>query len=75
MYRPRRRTSGQRAHPARLLLKAERLITAIYRGANGAGVDPILEGSSVHAVQERGHSFPFVVEGLMSVDYDEVYPI
>jgi hypothetical protein len=67
-----------RLRPARSLcpsLKAEGVITAIYRGANGAGVYLILEGSSVHAVQERVDSFPFVVEGLMSVDYDEVYPI
>jgi hypothetical protein len=56
-------------------LKAEGVLTAIYRRANGPGVYLILEGSSIDAVQERVKSLPFVVEGLMSLEYDEIYPI
>ena len=51
-------------------LKAEGLRTAIYRRANGPGVYLILEGQSIHAVQERVTSFPCVVEGLVSVEYE-----
>ena len=56
-------------------LRAAGVITAIYRRANGPGVYLILEGASVDAVQERMGSLPFVVEGLMSMEYDEIYAI
>jgi len=56
-------------------LKAEGVIQALYRRANGPGVFLILEGSSVDAVRERMDSLPFVVEGLMSLEYEEVYEI
>jgi hypothetical protein len=56
-------------------LKSEGVIQAAYRRANGPGVYLILEGSSVNAVQERVDSLPFVVEGLMTLEYEEIYEI
>ena len=56
-------------------LKAEGVVRTVYRRANGPGVYLILEGSSVDAVRERVDTFPFVVEGLMSMEYEEVYEI
>ena len=52
--------------------KAEGVINAVYRRANGPGVYLILEGSGVDAVQERVDSLPFVVEGLTLMEYEEV---
>jgi hypothetical protein len=48
---------------------------AAYRRTAEPGVYLILEGSSVDAVRERVDSLPFVVEGLMTVEYEEVYAI
>jgi hypothetical protein len=56
-------------------LKAEGVIRAVYRRAEGPGVYLILEGSSVDAVRERVDRLPFVVEELMTVEYEEVYAI
>ena len=35
----------------------------------------MLEGSSIDAIRERVDALPFVVEGLMTLDYDEIYEI
>jgi hypothetical protein len=35
----------------------------------------VLEGSSIDAVAERVNTLPFVVEGLMALDYEEIYEI
>jgi hypothetical protein len=35
----------------------------------------ILEGSSIEAVQGRMDTLPFVVEGLMTLEYEEIYEI
>ena len=56
-------------------LKAEGVIKAAYRRAAGPGVYLILEGPSLQAVQERMETLPFLVEGLMALDYDEIYEI
>ena len=56
-------------------LKAEGVIKAAYRRAAGPGVFLLLEGESVDAVRERMNTLPFVVEGLMTLEYDEIYEI
>jgi hypothetical protein len=48
---------------------------ALYRRAAGPGVVIILEGESMNAIRERMNTLPFVVEGLMTLDYEEVYEI
>jgi hypothetical protein len=35
----------------------------------------ILEGSNIDAVRERLDTLPFVVAGLMTLDYEEIYEI
>jgi ABC-type xylose transport system substrate-binding protein len=54
-------------------LKAEGVIKALYRRAAGPGVYLILEGSSIDAVRGGMDILPFVIEGLMTLEYDEVY--
>jgi hypothetical protein len=56
-------------------LKDEGVMKALYRRAAGPGVLIILEGESIDAIQERMNTLPFVVEGLMTLDYEEVYEI
>jgi hypothetical protein len=56
-------------------LKAEGLMKAVYRYAAGPGTVIILEGESMNAMRERMNTLPFVVEGLMTLEYEEVYEI
>jgi hypothetical protein len=56
-------------------LKAEGVLKAIYRRAAGPGVYLLLEGSSIDAVRGRMDILPFVIEGLMTLDYEEIYEI
>ncbi|MGB9113012.1 MAG: hypothetical protein WCF24_09835 [Acidimicrobiales bacterium] len=56
-------------------LKAEGVIKAVYRRATGPGVYLLLEGSSIDAIRSRVETLPFVVEDLMTLDYDEIYEI
>lgn len=56
-------------------LKAQGVVKAVYRRAAGPGVYLILEGADVGAVQERVDTLPFVVEGLMTIEYEEIYEI
>jgi mevalonate pyrophosphate decarboxylase len=56
-------------------LKAEGVMKALYRRAAGPGVVIILEGESIDAIRDRLNTLPFVTEGLMSLEYDEVYEI
>ena len=56
-------------------LKAERLMKSVYRRAAGPGTVMILEGESEDAVRARMDTLPFVAEGLMTVEYDEIYEI
>ena len=56
-------------------LKAEGVIKAAYRRAAGPGVYLLLEGTSIDSVRERMDTLPFVAEGLMTLDYDEIYEI
>lgn len=56
-------------------LKGEDVIKALYRRAAGPGVYLMLEGSSINAIRDRVDTLPFVVEGLMTLDYDEIYEI
>lgn len=55
--------------------KVDGLIKAIYRRAAGPGVYLILEGVSLDGVRNGMDTLPFVVEGLMTLDYEEVYEI
>jgi hypothetical protein len=55
-------------------LKADGVMKAAYRRASEPGVYAVLEGSSIDAVTERVNTLPFVVEGLMTLDY-EIYEI
>ena len=56
-------------------LKAEGVMRALYRRAAGPGVVIVLEGESVDAIRGRLNILPFVIEGLMTLEYDEVYEI
>ena len=56
-------------------LKAEGIMKAVYRRAAGPGVYLPLEGSSIDAIRDRVDTLPFVVEGLMTLDYEEIYEI
>jgi len=56
-------------------LKAEGIMKAVYRRAAGPGVYLLLEGSSIDAIRDRADTLPFVVEGLMTLDYEEIYEI
>jgi hypothetical protein len=56
-------------------LKAEGVMKAVYRRAAGPGVYLILEGSTVDFIRERVDTLPFVVERLMTLDYEEIYEI
>jgi uncharacterized protein YciI len=56
-------------------LKAEGVIKAVYRRSAGPGNFCILEGESLEAIQERMNTLPYVIEGLMSFNYDEVYEV
>jgi hypothetical protein len=55
--------------------KIDGLIRAIYRRAAGPGVYLVLEGVSFDDVRGRTNTLPFVVEGLMTLDYEEIYEI
>jgi hypothetical protein len=35
----------------------------------------LLEGPGIDAIRDRVDTLPFVVEGLMTLDYDEIYEI
>jgi hypothetical protein len=48
---------------------------AVYRRAAGPGTVIILEGDSMDALRERMNTLPVVVEGLMSLQYEEAYEI
>jgi hypothetical protein len=56
-------------------LKAEGVMKALYRRAAGPGVVMLLEGESMDAIRERTNTLPFVVEGLMTLECEEVYAI
>jgi hypothetical protein len=56
-------------------LKTEGIVKALYRRAAGPGVYLLLEGSSIDAIRDRVDTLPFVVEGLTTLDYDEIYEI
>jgi hypothetical protein len=56
-------------------LQAEGVIKSGYRRANGSGGYLLLEGPSIDAVRERVETLPFVVEKIMTLEYDEIYEI
>jgi len=56
-------------------LKDAGVIKAVYRRAAGPGVLLILEGDTIDAIRERMDTLPFVVEGLMTLEYEEIYAI
>ena len=56
-------------------LKAEGVMRALYRRVAGPGVVIFLEGESIDAIHERMETLPFVAEGLMTLEYEEVYAI
>jgi hypothetical protein len=55
--------------------KAEEVIKHLYRRAAGPGVVIILEGHSMDAIREHMNTLPFVLEGLMTLQHEEVYEI
>jgi hypothetical protein len=59
----RRRTEGRRRSKGPLSARRR------------AGVYLILEGSGIDAVRARMDTLPFVIEGLMTLDYEEIYEI
>ena len=56
-------------------LKADGVVKATYRRTAETGVYVVLEGPSIDAVAERMNTLPFVVEGLMTLDYEEIHEI
>jgi hypothetical protein len=48
---------------------------ALYRRAAGPGVVIVLEGENMDAIRERMKTLPFVIEGLMTLEYEEVHEI
>jgi hypothetical protein len=56
-------------------LKAKGIMKAVYRRAAGPGGHLPLEGASIEAIRDRVDTLPFVVEGLMTLDYAEIYEI
>ena len=56
-------------------LKDDGVIKTVYRRAAGPGTFVILEGESIDAIRERVETLPFVVEGLMTLGYEEIYAI
>ena len=56
-------------------LRSEGIVKSAYRRAAGPGGYFILEGASVDAVRGRVETLPFVIENLMTLEYDEIYAI
>jgi uncharacterized protein YciI len=56
-------------------LKASGLMKEVYRRAAGPGVINILEAESIEDAQTQMGRLPFVAEGIMTLEYDEIYPI
>jgi hypothetical protein len=56
-------------------LKAEGVIKSAYRRTAGPGGYFFVEGPSIDAVRARLDTLPFVIENLMTVEYDEIYEI
>ena len=56
-------------------LKSQGTVKSVYRRAAGPGVLLMLEGHSLDVVRERVNTLPFVVEGLMTLEYEEIYEI
>jgi hypothetical protein len=56
-------------------LKDEGVMKAVYRRAAGPGALLILEGASIDAIRARVDTLPFVSEGLMTLEYEEIYEI
>jgi muconolactone delta-isomerase len=56
-------------------LKAEGIMKALYRRAAGPGTVILLEGPSMDDIRDRMNTLPFVVERLMTLEYEELYEI
>jgi hypothetical protein len=56
-------------------LKAEGLVKSVYKRADGPGTVMMLEGESMDVIWERMNALAFVIEGHMTLEYDEVYEI
>jgi hypothetical protein len=56
-------------------LKGEGVIKSAYRRTAGPGGYFLLEGPSIDAVRKRVDTLPFVIENLMTLEYDEIYEI
>ena len=56
-------------------LKADGVMKALYRRAAGPGIVTVLEGESIDVIRARMNALPFVVEQLMTLEYEEVYEI
>jgi len=56
-------------------LKAEGFVKSAYRRSEAPGFYLLAEGPSIDAVRERVDTLPFVIENLMTLEYDEIYEI
>jgi len=56
-------------------LKDDGVIKTVYPRAAGPGTFVILEGESIDAIRERVETVPIVAEGLMTLEYEEIYAI
>jgi hypothetical protein len=53
-------------------LKDEGVMKAVYGRAAGPGVLLILEGASIDAIRARIDNVPFISEGLMTLEYEDL---
>jgi hypothetical protein len=56
-------------------LKADGVVKAAYRRTAEPGVYLVLEGTGVEAAAERVNTLPFVVQGLMTIDYEQIHEL
>jgi uncharacterized protein YciI len=56
-------------------LRAEGVLSASYRRADGAGVFGIAHGADLAAVKAQIARLPFVAHGLIEFDYVEIVPL
>jgi hypothetical protein len=62
-------------HRWRTPLRVRSVTSRAWRSGAGPGTVIILEGESMEAIRERMNILPFVAEGLMTLEYEEVYEI
>jgi muconolactone delta-isomerase len=56
-------------------LKAEGVVKAVYRRSAALGAYFLLEGTDLDEIRGRIETLPFVIKGLMTLDYEEIHEI